>query len=200
MHAGRPPSTTHEPPVPDDADNITHQFDDGRMQPVDPDATITWHDLLRHVDAGGTFWLTVVDDDGRPHTRPVFAVVHDGGLVTASSHTAVKTAPLQAGNPCSIAVSAGDLDVVWSGIPTRVTDTGELHDIAERYRRTYGWDVDAHADALTAPYGAPTAGPPPYLAFRIRPMTVHAIATGDASTGRSTRWTFPPADPSARPR
>ena len=74
----------------------------------------------------------------------------------------------------------------------RTLDDRELEAITAASRRTYGWDV--HADpasaALTAPYGAPTAGPPPYEAYRIEPRTVHAIATSDALNGRSTRWGF----------
>lgn len=191
MMTGAASHTASDAPRPDRVRNITRQFDDGRLERSDPDATIDWHDLLRAVDAGGTFWLTVVDDDGRPHTRPVFAVVHGGVLVTASSQHAVKTGRLRAGVPCSIAASCGDLDVVWAGVPVHVTGAGELTGIAERYRTTYGWHVDERDGALTAPYGAPTAGPPPYLAFRIEPATVHAVATGESVQGRSTRWTFP---------
>ena len=181
------------PPAPTRAANITRQFDDARPQPHDPTAMLDWSDLAEAVARGGTFWLTTIDTDGRPHTRPVFAVVADGHLVTASSTTAAKTTHLRSERPASIATSSGGLDIVWIGRPTIVDTDDELEAIAAAYRHTYGWD--AHADptshALTAPYGAPTAGPPPYEAYRIAPHTVHAIATSEPFTGQSTRWEFP---------
>lgn len=172
------------------ATNITRQYDEGRMQPVDAPA-ITWDELLDQLGGGGTFWLTVTLD-GAPHTRPVFGVVADGRVHVCSSTTAAKTRALHAGNPTSIALGSPGLDVVWSGVPRRVTDVDQLATVAEAYRSTYGWEVsvDGARSALTAPYGAPTAGPPPYEAFRIEPHSVHAIGTDALFAGRSTRWDF----------
>ncbi len=177
-------------PSPTRAVNITHQFDAGELQQHDPTVTLDWSELIDSVAGGGTFWLTTVDAQGRPHTRPVFAVLANGHLVTASSASAAKTTHLRSARPTSLATTCDGMDVVWSGQSLRVLDHRELHAIAEAYRRTYGWDVvaDPASGALTAPYGAPTAGPPPYEAYRIEPTTVHAIATSDARSGRSTRW------------
>lgn len=173
-----------------EATNITRQFDDGELQPHDPDATIAWTDLIDRLAGGGTFWLTTVGDDGRPHTRPVFAVVADDAVHVSSSITAAKTRTLAGGAPTSIALSTEGLDIVWTGTPRQVTGPGELALVVEAYRSAYGWDVaiDSGTSALTAPYGAPTAGAPPYEVFRIDPHTVHAIATDAPFSGRSTRW------------
>ncbi len=179
-------------PKPTGAVNITDQFDEGRLQPHDPSATLQWSELIAAIRSGGTFWLTTVSSDGKPHTRPVFAVVADGHLVTASSRMATKTTHLRSGSPTSIATGADGIDVVWTGIPAPVGDPDQLATVADAYRTTYGWNVhiDLEAGALTAPYGAPTAGPPPYDVFRITPTTVHAISSGENSVGRSTRWVF----------
>lgn len=182
---------TASPPA---ARTITRQFDDGVMQP-DEGAPLSWSFLLGQLGRGGTFWLTTVDAAGEPHTRPVFAVVTDQALHVASSVSATKTGHLTAGAPSSIGHGTADLDVVWTGTPRRVTDAAALAAVADAYRDAYGWDVAAEADALVAPYGAPTAGPPPYQVFRIDPRTVHAVATGAAVTGRSTRWDLAPATP-----
>lgn len=178
--------------VPDAAVNITRQYDDHAMQPVDARSTIAWNEVLALLDSGGTFWLTTLDEHARPHTRPVLAVVVDAALVTASAATAVKTRALRAGGPVSMATTTDGLDVVWSGTSRRITKPIQLADVARAYRATHGWDVSTAGDALTAPYGAPTAGPPPYEVFRIDPRSVHAIGTGAAFTGRSTRWDIPP--------
>jgi hypothetical protein len=54
----------------------------------------------------------------------------------------------------------------------------------------YGWPVTVRNGAFDAPYGAPTAGPPPYVAYRIRPDTVFAFGPDDTAAPRSTRWRF----------
>jgi hypothetical protein len=42
-----------------------------------------------------------------------------------------------------------------------------------------------------APYGAPTAGPPPYRLCEIRPATVFAFVSDSSAPGAgSTRWSF----------
>jgi hypothetical protein len=42
-----------------------------------------------------------------------------------------------------------------------------------------------------APYGAPTAGTPPYRAYEITPRLVYAFGTGDDLGVRSTRFRLP---------
>jgi hypothetical protein len=168
--------------------NIANQYDDGRLQPRDPDAVIEWEVLTTHLAGGLQAWLTVVDADHLPSVRPVLAVFVDGALHTASSTIARKTEHLSAGSPATLATSVDGLDVVWSGIPTRVTDADELDRIVAAYRDTHGWDVWRSGEALAAPYGAPTAGPPPYLAFRIEPTTIYAFGTVEGLAERSTRW------------
>lgn len=168
--------------------NIVHQYDDGRLQPRDPDAVIDWDVLLTHLSAGLNAWLTLVRSDGAPRVRPVLAVLVDGALHVASSPTARKTSELDSGTIATLATSSDGLDVVWSGIPTRVTDPHALDQVAASYRAAHGWDVVRSGEALDAPYGAPCAGPPPYLAFRIDPRTVHAFGTVEGLAERSTRW------------
>jgi hypothetical protein len=43
-----------------------------------------------------------------------------------------------------------------------------------------------------APYGAPTAGPPPYRVYEITPGFVYAFGTSDNLGVRSTRFHLPP--------
>lgn len=58
------------------ATNITHQYDDGEMQPHDPNCTIEWEQLVEQLAGGFTFWLTVVDG-GRPPPCEVFRIEPD---------------------------------------------------------------------------------------------------------------------------
>lgn len=188
-----------DPPTPSRFTNITHQYDDGELQPADRRATIPWDDALTQLATGGTFWLTTVDTDQRPHTRPVFAVVTEGVLFTASSSTAVKTAALRARRPVTLATSTDGLDVIWTGTPTQVTDPSLLGEVVDSYQQTYGWQGGVDDGSLVAPYAAPTAGPPPYEVFRIDPIIVHSVGTDSAFAGRSTRWDFPPTNDTTHP-
>ncbi len=184
----------HPPHVPTRAVNITHQYDDHEQQPA-LDGTIAWDELLNELSTGGTFWLTTIDPDGRPHTRPVFAVQTAGSVYVASSRTAAKSPALHAGGEVSIATSRSAIDIIWSGTSRHITNPTRLDAAADAYRSTYGWEVAVDDGALTAPYGAPTAGPPPYDVFDITPRAVHAIGTGAPFIGRSTRWSgHAPAD------
>lgn len=172
------------------ATNLTNQYDDGQLQPRDPDAVIAWETVREHLSTGLDAWLTVVDAEGMPIVRPVLAVLVGDGLHVATSPGARKARSL--GATATLATRTDGLDLVWTGTSTRVTDPDDLDRIATTYRERHGWDVTRDDDALDAPYGAPCAGPPPYHAYRIDPTTVHAFGTVPGLAERSTRWNFTP--------
>jgi len=69
----------------------------------------------------------------------------------------------------------------------RVTDASTLERLAGRYREG-GWPAEVDGDAFTAPYSAPSAGPPPRRLYR---LTLHsAVGVATAEPYR------PPAGPS----
>ena len=43
---------------------------------------------------------------------------------------------------------------------------------------------------MDAPFGAPTAGPPPYAVFRIEPIRAYAIGITEETNYLSTRYRF----------
>ena len=79
------------------------------------------------------------------------------------------------------------IDLVAEGDAVRVTDPATLEEVAERYRGG-GWPAEVEGDAFTAPYSAPSAGPPPWQLYRFRFSTVFAVAT--AEPYGATRWRF----------
>ncbi len=82
------------------------------------------------------------------------------------------------------------MDVVLEGTATRVAKEATLQQVAEAYRSKYGWPVTVTDGAFDAPYGAPTAGPPPYYPYEITPATVSASRTADeVPADRATRVT-----------
>jgi hypothetical protein len=91
-------------------------------------------------------------------------------------------------NPrCSIAVSLPDLDLVIEGTSIRVIDAVTLTDLARRYAEG-GWPASATDGAITAPYNAPSAGPPPWNLYALQPTTVFGVATGEPYG--AMRWRF----------
>jgi hypothetical protein len=54
--------------------------------------------------------------------------------------------------------------------------------------REGGWVPTVEGDAFTAPYSAPSAGPPPWHLYRFAFTTVFGVAT--AEPYGATRWRF----------
>jgi hypothetical protein len=76
---------------------------------------------------------------------------------------------------------------VFEGEATRVTDPQILERVVVRYRDG-GWPAEVAGDALTAPYSAPSAGPPPWYVYRFTFHTAFGIST--AEPWGATRWRF----------
>jgi hypothetical protein len=54
-----------------------------------------------------------------------------------------------------------------------------------------GWPAspDESGTGITAPFNAPTLGPPPWFVYEVKPRTATAVGTAE-DTGGSTRWRF----------
>ena len=76
---------------------------------------------------------------------------------------------------------------MFAGEATRVTDGPTLERLAALYR-AQGWPAEVEGDAFTAPYSAPSAGPPPWHLYRFAFHTAFAVA-GEEPHG-ATRWRF----------
>ena len=90
---------------------------------------------------------------------------------------------------CSIAVSVRDADVVVDGDAARVTEPGALARIAKAWA-DQGWPAEPDDSGLgiTAPFNAPSQGPPPWNVYRIEPRS--AIVTLTTEPGGLTRFRF----------
>jgi hypothetical protein len=141
---------------------------------VPPDKLLTW-------------FLGTVRPDGRPHAAGVGALYLDGDLWFTSSPGARKARNLAANPRGTISVSLQGIDLVLEGTATRVTDAPTLERLAARYREG-GWPAEVEGDAFTAPYNAPSAGPPPWELYRFRFDTVFGVAS--AEPYGASRWRF----------
>jgi hypothetical protein len=134
-----------------------------------------------------SFFLGTLRPDGRPHSAAV-GVVYDGGdLYFTSGPGTRKSRNLAANAAATISVRFPDIDLILEGTAARVTDTPTLERLAARYRDG-GWPAQVEGDAFTAPFSAPSAGPPPWHLYRFRFDRVFGVAT--AEPWGATRWSF----------
>ena len=143
--------------------------------------------LAANPPAPGTYFLGTVGPDGRPHAAGTGALWHDGDIYVVSGPGTRKSRNLAANPACKVAVSLEGMDLTFEGEATRVTDTPTLEALAGRYRAV-GWPAEVAGDAFTAPYTAPSGGPPPWHLWRITYHTVFGVAS--AEPHGATRWRF----------
>jgi hypothetical protein len=134
-----------------------------------------------------TWFLGTVDADGASHAAGVGAAYHEGDLYFTSSLGARKAHNLAERDACSLAVRLPGIDLVFEGHAALVSDRETLEALAATYREG-GWPAVADDGALTAPFSAPSAGPPPWHLFRMPLHTVYGVAT--AEPFGATRWRF----------
>jgi hypothetical protein len=136
-----------------------------------------------------TYFLGTSRPDGTPHAAGVGAQWLDGCLYFTSNANARKARDLAVNPRCTISVRLPGIDLVFEGPAERVTDAETLERVAAGYREG-GWpaQVDGDEHGLTAPFSAPSAGPPPWLVYRLAFHTVVGVAT--AEPHGATRWRF----------
>jgi hypothetical protein len=155
------------------------------------DAELEWSRARDALVAGPgpsvTYFLGTCRPDGTPHAAGVGAQWLDGDLYFTSSPAARKARDLAVNPLCTISVRLPGIDLVLDGTAARVTDPETLEQVAAGYR-TAGWPAQVDGDALTAPFCAPSAGPPPWQVYRFTFHTAVGVATSEPYG--ATRWRF----------
>ena len=96
----------------------------------------------------------------------------------------LKSRNLAANPACSVSVRLHGIDLV---LAHRVTETSTLERLAAVHREGR-WPATVGGDGLTAPYSAPSAGPPPWHLYRLTLHTAVGVAT--AEPYGASRWDF----------
>jgi len=150
---------------------------------------IPWSRALKQLgsSAQGTYWLATTKPDGRPHVAAVGALWVDGKIYFVTGSRTRKGRNLAANPKCVVSVSLTGIDLVLEGTAIRVADRPTLLRLAKRYA-AQGWPARVSGDAFTAEYSAPSAGPPPWNLYVVRPSTAFGVASGDPPG--ATRWRF----------
>jgi Pyridoxamine 5'-phosphate oxidase len=155
------------------------------------DAELEWsraHDALAGVPSPDiTYFLGTCRPDGTPHAAGIGAQWLAGDLYFTSSPAARKARDLAVNPRCTISVRLAGIDLVLDGTAARVTDPEALEQVAAGYRAG-GWPAQVDGDGFTAPFNAPSAGPPPWHVYRFTFRTVVGVAT--TKPYGATRWRF----------
>jgi hypothetical protein len=159
---------------------------------------VDWAGIVEKLAAGSapapdahnsrTTWLCTLNADGSPHVTAVGAIWVDGAywFQTGDTHKGRNVAR----DPrCSLAVSIRDADVVVEGDAVHVTDPAAVARVAKAWADG-GWPVepDESGSGITAPFNAPTQGPPPWRVYRIEART--ATVVSGVEPGGLTRFRF----------
>ena len=133
------------------------------------------------------FFLATVRPDGRPHLAGIAPLWVDGKFYFVSGPATRKSQNLAERADCALSVALPGLDLTFEGTAAKVTDEPTLQRLAEPYV-AQGWPVTVKDGAFTAPYSAPSAGPPPWNLYEFTPKTAFGVAS--AEPHGATRWRF----------
>ncbi len=136
-----------------------------------------------------TCWLATINPDGTPHLTGIGASWVDGAFYFETGQQTRKGRNLARDPRCSLGVATHEFDLVVEGTASLVEDPQIVAAMAQRWAAE-GWpaQVDESGVALTAPYSAPSAGPPPWRVYRLDPRAATAVLT--VEPGGATRWRF----------
>jgi len=160
---------------------------------------VDWDAVVEKLDAGSapdpaahnarTKWLATVNEDGTPHVTAVGAIWLDGTFWFQTGAGTRKSRNVERQPSCSIALSIRDADVVIEGDAARVTNAEMVARVAKAWADD-GWpaEPDASGTGITAPFNAPSQGPPPWNVYRIAPRSA-TVALG-VEPGGLTRFRF----------
>lgn len=160
---------------------------------------VDWATIVERLDAGSppapdahnahTTWLATVNDDGSPHVTAVGALWLDGTFWFQTGSGTRKGRNIGRDQRCSIARSIRDADVVVEGEAERVTTPAALARLAKAWAEQ-GWpaEPDDSGAGITAPFNAPSQGPPPWNVYRLNPRSA-TVALG-VEPGGLTRFRF----------
>jgi hypothetical protein len=160
---------------------------------------VEWAAVVERLESGAaptpdavnsrTTWLCTVNPDGSPHVTAVGALWLDDTFWFQTGSGTRKGRNVVRDPRCSIAISTVGADVVVEGDAARVTEPTALARIAKAWA-DQGWpaEPDDSGSGITAPFNAPSQGPPPWNVYRIAPRSATVVLS--AEPGGLTRFQF----------
>lgn len=160
---------------------------------------VDWATIVARLDSGAapapdahnsrTTWLSTINEDGSPHVTAVGALWLDDTFWFQTGAGTRKGRNVARDPRCAVALSIRDADVVVEGDATLVTDPATVARAAKAWADG-GWPAEPHesGSGITAPFNAPTLGPPPWNVYRVDPRSATVALSADP--GGLTRFRF----------
>lgn len=144
-------------------------------------ALLPWAWAAERLAGARNYWVATVRPDGRPHCRPLWAVLLEDGLwFTTGSRQAVRALR---GNPeVSINLEDGGESLILEGTADEIRTSPDLERFVAAYNAKYDHTAAVNGDEIADADGP--IGP----AYRVRPRVVFGWQTDMRDP---TRWTFP---------
>jgi nitroimidazol reductase NimA-like FMN-containing flavoprotein (pyridoxamine 5'-phosphate oxidase superfamily) len=175
-------------------DPISKKNLDGYGSPI-----IQWEKVLKRMQQGftqapktggpgrHTAWLATVRPDGKPHVMPIGVLFVDDAFYFNTGPKTRKARNIAHNSSSVITIATDDFDIIVQGLATRIVDPARLQRVADAFKKG-GWEPTVVKGGLTAKYSAPSAGPPPWNVYEVKPETIFALATSEPYG--ATRWNF----------
>jgi nitroimidazol reductase NimA-like FMN-containing flavoprotein (pyridoxamine 5'-phosphate oxidase superfamily) len=144
---------------------------------------VPWPEARRALEDAGTYWVSTVRSDGRPHVTTLIAMWHGDALYFSSGPAEQKSKNLERNPHCVLTTGSNrldeGLDLVVEGEAIRVTDEARLRVLAEAWEAKYGsdWPLAGSQDD-------------PDHVFEVTPVTAFGFRKGFGKDGQGcqTRW------------
>ncbi len=144
---------------------------------------VPWPEARQALEGAGTYWLSTVRSDGRPHVTTLIAVWHGNALYFSTGPAEQKYKNLETNPHCILTTGTNrledGLDVVVEGEAVRVTDETRLRVLDEVSATKYGSDW-----RLTGTEKNPA------VVFEVTPVMAFGFRKGfgEDGPGSQTRW------------
>jgi nitroimidazol reductase NimA-like FMN-containing flavoprotein (pyridoxamine 5'-phosphate oxidase superfamily) len=144
---------------------------------------VPWSEGRQALADAGTYWLSTVRSDGRPHVTTLIALWNGDALYFSSGPDEQKSKNLETNPHCILTTGTNrledGLDLVVEGEAARVTDDARLRELSEAWETKYGsdWQLTGSEES------------PDYV-FELAPVRAFGFRKGwgEGGHGVQTRW------------
>lgn len=106
------------------------------------DGLVAWHNSQERLAASRNYWIATADEDGVPHSAPVWGVWIDDRLYFGTDVGSKKAANLSANPRAIVHLESGDDVVILDCAIDTVSDQGTIDLVFETYRDKYSMPAD----------------------------------------------------------
>ena len=134
-------------------------------------------------------WLATTNADGSPHLNGIGTLWERDAFWFETGASTRKGRNLARDPRCALSLHTDEFHLVVEAAAELIVDPETVAWIAQRYAED-GWPatVDESGTALTAPFSAPSAGPPPWQVYRLVPRAATVLSV--VGEGGATRFDF----------